>query len=82
MGQAYRLCDAIFTPCDRPVIRLQSAVSANGAFDFPHRAFVGTSRSAKIGSRSSFNIAFARAEATAGAYPGGESFHNWCWQKY
>jgi len=29
-----------------------------------------------------FNVAFARAEATAGGYPGGESFHKWCWDKY
>jgi hypothetical protein len=29
-----------------------------------------------------FNLAFARAESTAGRYPGGESFHNWCWGKY
>lgn len=29
-----------------------------------------------------FNHAFARAESTAGPYPGGESFHNWCWGKY
>ena len=29
-----------------------------------------------------FNLAFARAESTAGPYPGGESYHNWCWSKY
>ena len=29
-----------------------------------------------------FNIAFARAEATAGRYPGGESSHKWCWDRY
>ncbi|OFV93414.1 MAG: hypothetical protein A3H28_16370 [Acidobacteria bacterium RIFCSPLOWO2_02_FULL_61_28] len=29
-----------------------------------------------------FNLAFARAETTAGSYPGGESYHNWCWSKY
>jgi hypothetical protein len=31
---------------------------------------------------SVFNLAFARAEATAGAFPGDESTHNWCWGKY
>jgi hypothetical protein len=29
-----------------------------------------------------FNSAFSRAEATAGGYPGGESYHKWCWDKY
>ena len=29
-----------------------------------------------------FNRAFARAEATAGRHPGGESFHKWCWDKF
>jgi hypothetical protein len=29
-----------------------------------------------------FNIAFARAEDTAGRYPGGEGYHKWCWDKY
>jgi len=29
-----------------------------------------------------FNIAFARAEDTAGRHPGSESFHKWCWDKY
>jgi hypothetical protein len=29
-----------------------------------------------------FNIAFLRAEATAGSYHGGESYHKWCWDKY
>src|SRR5579872_5762887 len=29
-----------------------------------------------------FNVAFARAEASAGPYQGGESSHNWCWNKY
>lgn len=29
-----------------------------------------------------FNVAFARAENTAGRHPGGESFHKWCWDKY
>jgi hypothetical protein len=29
-----------------------------------------------------FNIAFARAEATAGRHPKGETFHKWCWDKY
>jgi|SRR5712691_8931388 len=29
-----------------------------------------------------FNLAFARAESTAGPYPGDQSSHNWCWGKY
>lgn len=29
-----------------------------------------------------FNIAFARAEATAGRFPGGETSHKWCWDRY
>ena len=29
-----------------------------------------------------FNLAFARAESTAGRHPGKESYHNWCWKKY
>ena len=30
-----------------------------------------------------FNLAFARAESTAGAFPGGgDSSHRWCWEKY
>jgi hypothetical protein len=29
-----------------------------------------------------FNIAFARAEHTAGPSPGSEPFHTWCWNKY
>ena len=29
-----------------------------------------------------FNLAFARAEWSAGPFPGAESFHNWCWGKY
>jgi hypothetical protein len=29
-----------------------------------------------------FNIAFARAEATAGRFPGGETTHKWCWDRY
>lgn len=29
-----------------------------------------------------FNLAFARAEATAGAVTGGEGSHAWCWNKY
>ena len=28
-----------------------------------------------------FNIAFARAELTAGSYPGG-GYHYWCWNQY
>lgn len=31
---------------------------------------------------SVFNLAFARAESTAGSFPGGESYHNWCWNKF
>ena len=31
---------------------------------------------------SVFNVAFARAESTAGKYPGGVSSHAWCWEKY
>ena len=29
-----------------------------------------------------FNLAYARAQTTAGAYPGGEPTHKWCWTKY
>ncbi len=29
-----------------------------------------------------FNLAFARAESTAGARPVGEASHYWCWNKY
>lgn len=29
-----------------------------------------------------FNLAFERAESTAGNYPGDEGFHTWCWKKY
>jgi hypothetical protein len=29
-----------------------------------------------------FNIAFARAQATTGQRPLGETFHKWCWDKY
>lgn len=29
-----------------------------------------------------FNIAFARAEATAGTFPGGETSHKLCWDRY
>lgn len=29
-----------------------------------------------------FNLAFARAESTAGPHPQGETYHNWCWSKY
>ncbi len=29
-----------------------------------------------------FNLAFARAESTAGSYPGREGYHSWCWSKY
>ncbi len=29
-----------------------------------------------------FNLAFTRAVNTAGRYPGGESYHKWCWSKY
>jgi hypothetical protein len=31
---------------------------------------------------SVFNPAFARAEMTAGRFPGHEASHNWCWNKY
>jgi hypothetical protein len=31
---------------------------------------------------SVYNIAFERAERTAGPYPGGVGFHQWCWEKY
>src|SRR5713226_9055264 len=31
---------------------------------------------------SVFNPAFARAELTSGAFPGGETSHMWCWNKY
>jgi len=29
-----------------------------------------------------FNLAFGRAELTAGGYPGGVGYHDWCWSKY
>ena len=29
-----------------------------------------------------FNLAFERAESTAGRHPEGESYHRWCWSKY
>ena len=29
-----------------------------------------------------FNLAFARAEWTAGPFPRVQSFHSWCWGKY
>ena len=29
-----------------------------------------------------FNLAFAKAESTAGRHPPGEGFHEWCWSKY
>jgi uncharacterized protein (UPF0332 family) len=29
-----------------------------------------------------FNLAFARAELTAGRYPGEQGYHRWCWSKY
>ena len=29
-----------------------------------------------------FNLAFSRAESTAGPHPKGESYHRWCWSKY
>jgi len=29
-----------------------------------------------------FNLAFARAESTAGRRPEAETYHNWCWSKY
>ncbi len=29
-----------------------------------------------------FNLAFVRAESTAGRYPGGVGYHDWCWSKY
>jgi hypothetical protein len=29
-----------------------------------------------------FNVAFARAEDTAGTYRGNEGYHKWCWDKY
>lgn len=29
-----------------------------------------------------FNLAFARAESTAGTRSAGEAFHKWCWTKY
>ena len=29
-----------------------------------------------------FNLAFARAESTAGRHPTREPFHSWCWSKY
>ena len=29
-----------------------------------------------------FNLAFARAESTAGRFQGGEGSHVWCWRKY
>jgi hypothetical protein len=31
---------------------------------------------------SIFNLAFERAESTAGKYAGNEGFHKWCWNKY
>lgn len=31
---------------------------------------------------SIFNAAFARAELTAGRFPGGETSHKWCWDRY
>jgi hypothetical protein len=29
-----------------------------------------------------FHLAFARAESTAGHFPGGGNSHQWCWDKY
>lgn len=29
-----------------------------------------------------FNLAFDRAESTAGPHPSGEPYHSWCWSKY
>ena len=29
-----------------------------------------------------FNLAFARAESTAGPHPPEEGYHQWCWRKY
>lgn len=29
-----------------------------------------------------FNVAFARAETTAGRHPSWENYHSWCWDKY
>lgn len=29
-----------------------------------------------------YNLAFARAEKSAGHYPGGIGYHKWCWDKY
>lgn len=29
-----------------------------------------------------FNLAFARAELTAGPYPKQQGYHKWCWSKY
>jgi len=29
-----------------------------------------------------FNLAYARAESSAGHKPDRESYHNWCWNKY
>jgi len=29
-----------------------------------------------------FNLAFARAESTAGPHPVGETYHYWCWRMY
>ncbi len=29
-----------------------------------------------------FNLAFERAESTTGGFPGGETTHKWCWDRY